>query len=232
MFMVSLLLGSGSLVSCGDGAQPVPSAQQLASSLVSADDLEGEWSLFAGPQGDDEELDPSGILTEEQRELVPSFDLCEKASDEAKKAVEELRPVAFRQLNLAVDDEIDPPLDRTGHMIFLQQFLYSGDEEELAETFASIREGFTDCLGDIPAGEEGPGRAEALDVPEVGDERFAVLTTLEEAGGWAEWRIQNVIVRDGPVLMSLVLVDIRADADPYFTEESFGDYVRVAAKKL
>ena len=228
----AVTLGAITLVSCGDEANSIPTAQELSSSLVTADDLDGEWSLFTGPQGGDEDIDPSGILTDEQRELVPSFDLCDKASDDAKKAAEGLRPVVFRQLDLTVDEEIDPPFDRTGHLIFLQEFLYTGDENEMAATFASVRDGLTDCLGDIPAGEEGPGRAESLDVPAVGDERIGVLTTIEEAGGWAEWRIQNLIMRDGPVMMSLVLVDIRADVDPYFSTGAFGEIVRIAVDKL
>jgi hypothetical protein len=218
-------------VSCASD-EAIPTAERLSDALITADDIDGDWTLFAGPQGGDEQIDPSGILTNEQRELVPSLEMCDEASDEAKRATERLRPVVFRQLNLAVDDGIDPPFDRTGHLIFLQEFLYTGDRKEMENTYSSIRQGLTDCLGDLPAGEEGPGRAEEMDVPEVGDESFGVLTTIEEAGGWAEWRIQNLIVRDGPVIVSLVLVDIRADVDPYFSTEDFDEIARIAAAKL
>jgi hypothetical protein len=219
------------LVACADD-ETIPTAEDLSEALVAPDDIDGEWSLFTEPQGGDERIDPSGILTDEQRELVPSLDMCDKASGDAKSVAEELRPVVFRQLDLAVDDEIDPPVDRSGHMIFLQEFLFSGGEERMAAAFASIREGLIACLGDLPPGEEGPGRAEEMDVPDLGDESFGVLTTIEEAGGWAEWRIQNLIMRDGPVIMSLVLVDIRADVDPYFSADDFEEISRVAAEKL
>ena len=200
--------------------------------LISPDDLEGEWSVFDGPQGGDQMVDPSGILTDEQQELVPLFELCEQASDEAKQVAEDLRPLVFRQMNLAVDDEIDPPFDRSGHMIFLQEFLYAGDANDIARDFRIVRDGTVECFGEIAAGEEGPGLAEELRVPDLGDGRIGVLVTVEEAGGWAEWRIQELLMHDGPVLMKFVLVDIRAGVDPYFTAEEFGDIARVVADKL
>jgi hypothetical protein len=231
MVAVVAALGLGSLVSCGGDEEAEPSLELLSRALLSIDDLDGEWTLFSGPD-DDQKLDPSGILTEEQRELVPSFDLCDRASDEARDEAENLRPLAFRQLDLKVDDEIDPPFDRTGHMIFLQEFLYAGKPGEIKESFDLLRAGMIECFGEIPAGDEGPGFAEELAVPEVGDDRIGVMTTIEEAGGWAEWRIQEVLVRDGPSMMKLVVVDIRAGTDPYFTSEDFGDFVRSAAARL
>lgn len=227
-----MVAGSLLLASCGNGEETIPSAEQLSDMLISADDVEGDWSLFDGPQGGDQMIDPSGILTDEQRELVPSFELCDRASDEAKQVADDLRPVVFRQMDLAVDDEIDPPSDREGHMVFLQQSLFAGDPDELADSFTIVRDELRACLGPIPAGEEGPGFAEELTVPEVGDDRFAALITIEEAGGWAEWRVHEIFVRQGPVVMLLVIVDIRAGVDPYFSTSDIDDIVRTAAEKL
>lgn len=224
--------GTSWLVSCSRDDGGIPTAQELSASLVAVDELEGEWTLFNGPQGGDQMVDPSGILTEEQRELVPSFDLCERASDDARALVESLRPSVFRQLDLAVDDEIDPPSDRTGHRIFLQEFLYSGEPDDTTESFSLIRDGSVDCFGEMPASEEGPGYSQELSLPEVGDDRFGVLMTIEEAGGWAEWHIQEAVVRKEAVLMKLVVVDIRAGVEPYFTVEEFGDIVRLAVDEL
>lgn len=226
------VVGSLLLVSCGNGGEATPSAEELSEVLMTADDLDGGWSIFTGPQGGDEEIDPSGILTDEQRELLPSFDLCDAASDEAREIAQTLRPVVFRQMNLTVDDEINPPFDRTGHLIFAQQFLYSAEADEIERSFESLEDGMIVCLGETPAGEEGPGFSEELAVPGVGDDRFGVLTTIEEAGGWAEWRIQEALVRDGSVLMKVVVVDIRAGADPYFSDADFGEIVRTATLKL
>lgn len=225
-----LLFATSGLVSCGDD-DSIPTAEELSESLITADDLEGEWTLSKGPD-DDQKLDPSGILTDEQRELVPSFDLCDRADEDAQRVAETLRPLLFRQMDLTVDDGIDPPFDRSGHMIFMQQFMYAGDPGEMEESFDIVKSGMLACLGELPAGEEGPGFAEELDVPEVGDDRLGVLMTMEEAGGWAEWRIQEALLRDGPILMKFVVVDIRAGDDPYFTTEEFGDMVSTAAAKL
>ena len=227
----SMMFGLGVFASCG-GEEATPTAEDLSRMLLTESDLEGEWVLFNGPQGGDEMVDPSGILTDQQRELVPSFDFCDKASDGAKEIAEVLRPQVFRQLDLTTDDEIDPPFDRSGHMIFVQQFLYADDPDEITESFDLVREGTTACFGIIPADEEGPGFAEELEVPSVGDDRFGALITIEEAGGWAEWHIQEVMFRQGAVLMRLVLIDIRAGDDPYFTTEEFGDLVKTAAAKL
>lgn len=227
-----VLAGSLLLASCGNDEEAIPSAEQLSAMLISPDDLDGEWSIFNGPQGGDQMVDPSGILTDEQQELVPSFDLCERASDEAKQVAEDLRPLVFRQMDLAIDDEIDPPFDRSGHMIFMQEFLFAGDADDIARDFRIVRDGMIECFGEMPAGEEGPGFAEELTVPELGDDRIGVLITVEEAGGWAEWRIQEILMHDGPVLMKFVVVDIRAGTEPYFTAEEFGDIARTAAEKM
>jgi hypothetical protein len=90
------------------------------------------------------------------------------------------------------------------------------------------------CLGEIPAGEEGPGRAEAMALPDVGDDRSGVLTTVEEAGGWAEWRLHSALVRDGDVLASIVVTDIRAgdDTAPFFTIDEVGAMVSAAVERL
>jgi hypothetical protein len=230
---IFLIAGFGSLlVSCGGNDDSVPTADELSAMLMAPDDIAGEWSVFTGPQGGDEQIDPSGILTEEQRELVPSFDLCDEAGDEALAAAESLRPVVFRQMDLTTEDDIDPPFDRSGHLIFSQQFLYSGDPDEMRRAFEVVRSGMIACLGEMPAGEEGPGFSEEIAVPQVGDDRFGVLMTIEEAGGWAEWHIREVLLRDGPILMKFVIVDIRADTDPYFSNEDFGEMLRTAAEKL
>ncbi len=226
-----LLFGLGVFTSCG-GEETIHTADDLSRMLLTDADLDGEWVLFNGPQGGDEMVDASGILTEEQRELVPSFDLCDRASDDSRKVAAALRPLVFRQLDLVVEDGIDPPFDRAGHMVFLQEFLYVDPPYLMASSFASLREGMNQCLGEVPAGEEGPGYVETLPIPEVGEDRLGALITIEEAGGWAEWHVQEALVREGAVLMRLVLVDIRAGAAPYFTAEDFGEIVRTAASTL
>ena len=62
--------------------------------------------------------------------------------------------------------------DREGHMIFVQEFLMSGDPAEAETTFNALRDGLRACQGKIPAGEEGPGKAEPMTIPDVGDDRY------------------------------------------------------------
>ena len=214
------------------GDRSIPSTRELSDALVTADDLAGEWNVDPGPQGGDAAIDPTKILTDEQRELLPSFELCDRASDEAKKIASTMRPLVFRQLDLTEQDEIDPPFDRTGHMIFLQEFLYADASYRMERSFESLRDGMAECLGEIPAGEEGPGYAEALTLPDLGDDCFGVLMTIGEAGGWAEWHIQEALVRNGTTLMKFVMVDIHAGVEPYFTTDDFADIVRTAVNKL
>lgn len=231
---LAMSLSMGVLTACGSSDDTVPDAEQLAKALLTTDDIAGEWSVNLGPDDSSAAIDPSGVVTEDQRGMLPTIDLCDRASAESKKTVESLRPLAFRQLDLKVDDPIDPPTDRSGHLVFVQEFLYSGESPAMKDTFAAIRDGLSSCLGTIPAGEEGPGTAATFAVPSVGDERVGVLATISEAGGWAEWVIHQVFVRQGPTLMSLVIVDIRAGegVEPYFSTGAVDLIVRTAVDAL
>ncbi|TFH16582.1 MAG: hypothetical protein E4H05_07010 [Acidimicrobiales bacterium] len=219
---------------CGsDGSEAtVPTAAELASSLVATDDFEGEWTVNEPP--DDSAESVSGVITDDQRDMLPTFELCDQASPDSRAAAGELRWTAFRQLDSAVEDPIKPPNDRTGHMVFVQEFLTSGEPDEIETTFGLLRDGMQACLGDIPAGEEGPGTAEAMTLPDVGDDREGMLITIEEAGGGAEWRLHNALVRQGAVLMLMDVVDIRAGegVEPYYSVEDVGQFVEIAIDRL
>jgi hypothetical protein len=221
-------------IGCGSDSSEVtvPTAEELATALVTTDDFEGEWTVNAGP--DDSPVALSGVIPDDQRELLPTIELCDTASPESQAAAEELRWMAFRQLDLAVDDPIEPPADRTGHMVFVQEFLTSGDPAEIEATFDLLRDGMQACLGDIPAGEEGPGTAEEMALPDVGDDRYGVLMTIEEAGGGGEWRLHNALVRQGAVLMYMDVVDIRVGegVEPYYSIDDVGRFVEIATDRL
>lgn len=220
------------LAGCGDDQDAPPTAEQLAAQLVTVDSFDGDWTINAGP--DDGTDMTSGVIPEDQRDMLPVLELCDAASPEAQGAAESLTWMAFRQLDLVEDDPIEPPNDRTGHMVFVQQFLTSGDNDELATTFDLLRSGSEACFGPIEAGEEGPGQAEAMPIPEVGDARFGVLTTIEEAGGWAEWRLHNAFVLDDDVLMSFLVVDIRAGdgVEPYYSTDDIDQMISIAADTM
>jgi hypothetical protein len=226
------LAAASVLAGCGDEQDTAPTAEQLAAHLVTVDSFDGDWTINAGP--DDGTDMTSGVIPGDQRDMLPTIELCEAASPEAQDAAESLTWTAFRQLDLTEDDPIDPPNDRTGHMVFVQQFLTSGDHDQLATTFELLRSGSEACLGPIAAGEEGPGQAEAMPIPEAGDARFGVRTTIEEAGGWAEWRLYNAFVLDNEVMMSFLVADIRAGdgVEPYYSTDDIDDMIVIAADTM
>lgn len=228
--VVVLLLGVANCGSDEEATSP-PTAERLAATLVSVDDYEGEWTVNVGPEGS---VDMStGLVPDEAQGLLPGFELCDEASAEARAAAEAVRWKAFRQLDLALDDPIDPP-DRTGHMVFLQEFLTSDEADEVNATFEMISDGMQACLGDVPVDEEGPASAGEMTLPDLGDDRYGVLLTVEEAGGNAEWRIHSALVRQGPVLALIQVVDIRAGegVEPYYSIDDVGAMMQTAVDKL
>lgn len=63
-------------------------------------------------------------------------------------------------------------------------------------------------------------------------DRSGILMIIEEAGAWAEWRIHQVLVRDGPILALFNIVDIRADAAPLFGDDDLDSMLRLMADRL
>ena len=164
--------------------------------------------------------------------MLPSFELCPAASAEGRAAADGLTWMAYRQLDMTPDDPITPPDDRNGHMVFVQQYILSGEPTAVQATFELLRDGMKACLGKIDTGEEGPGAATEMTSPEVGDDRYGVLTTVQEAGGGGEWLLHNTLVRQGGVLMMVDVVDIHLGVDPLFTTDDVGAIVTTAAAGL
>ena len=229
-----LLLGAcgseGSESASSQGA--VPTAEVLASSLVTEDDFAGQWTVNRQP---DSPTATPGVVSESQQEMLPKIEFCPQASDESRSAAEALRWHAFRQLDQSEEDPVDMAAgDRVGHLIFVQEYLLSGDPGEVETTFDALRDGMLACQGDIPAGQEGPGRSEPMTIPDVGDDRYGELTTIEEGGGGAYWLLHNSLVRQGPVLMDLQVVDIvmGEGVQPAFTTEDIATFLTTAVDKL
>lgn len=214
----------------GDDEVAVPTAEELAGHLIDVETYEGTWSVSLpddAPEGAE-----TGVVPDDAQDQLPRIELCEEASAEAQAAVRDLRWTGFRQLELEVDDPIRPPDDRTGHIVFVQEYLTAGEPDEIEATFELLRDGMQACLGEIPAGEEGPGMADEMTLPDIGDDRYGVLATVEEAGGWAEWRLHSALVREGAVLAEIVITDIRADDEPLYTVDDVGEMVTAAVDLL
>lgn len=232
MALVAWLALPAVVAGCGGSdASSVPTANELASSLLAVGDLPGTWSVNLGPG--DEAVAASGVVAEDQQEMLPRVELCDKASAASRAAADGLRWKAFRQLDLTAQDPVDPPSDVVGHLAFVQEFLTAGEPGAITTTFDALRAGAQACMGAMPAGEEGPGTMSDLAVPSLGDDRFGVLTVVQEAGGGAEWILQNVIVRKGPVLLVLDVVDIRmGGVEPLYDDAAAGEMARTAVNKL
>jgi hypothetical protein len=224
------MIVTAGVAGCGGDEVTVPTAEELGAALVVVDDVDGTWTVNAGPS--DSPMPESGVIPEELRGQLPTLELCDLAPAEAQAAADGVVWLAYRQLDQEEDDPIELPADRTGHLVFVQEYLTAGEPEELSATFDALLPGFQACLGEQPAGEEGPAVTEELALPEVGDQRYGELTVMAEAGGWAEWHIAAAVVRDDAVLMSFVLVDIvGGDVEPAFTAAQFGEMVETAVAR-
>jgi len=232
-FVVVAVLGIVSAGCTRSSRSPkvVLSTQELADGLLVADDLEGTWNLNPGPEGAD--LSKTGIIDDTNRDKLPQFQVCEAASQASREAVNSIEWQAFRQIDKKVDNEIKPPKDREGHMIFVQEWLASGESDELELVFNDISAAFKECLGEIPAGEEGPGTVTEVDIEPIGDQRVAALTQFAEAGGVGTWNIYSVFIRAGTVLMGATAVDIvMGDLEPELKLADLDEILSTALSKF
>lgn len=224
--MVPLLLGGVifAFVGCNEGSDEstvtselsapestadlgqVPDAEQLAEMLLTDADLDGGWSV--NPWG----LPPtdwSSINFGESkfRQLV-----CDDAPEDFRAAVHDLHWQAFVHLDDSADENV------------VEELLWA-DEPDVAESFyATLEKGLDVCMRSSMDAEGAGGVEtwEALAVPEVGDERMAVLISHDT--------FQYVaLVRDGPVLM-YVYMTARPTADN--TEAEFEQMMQTAAAKI
>ncbi len=92
--------------------------------------------------------------------------------------------------------------DVSGHMIFVQEYLLSGDPGEVEATFADLTSGLQACMGQSFEGRTG----EPWPVAEVGDERFGWLDTAGVAGGTGLG--YTALVSDGSILMMGFVAEI------------------------
>ena len=62
----------------------VPTAEQLASVLVTADDYDGRWTVNVPP---DAQMATPGVVPETQQQMLPKVELCDKASEKSRSAL-------------------------------------------------------------------------------------------------------------------------------------------------
>lgn len=235
-------LALSTLVACagqdGGGAAPttptggtsaststVPSAAQLADHLVAPADLGPGWTLWEGftawPGG------KPGVIPDDQRDQLPKLQLCPNAGQEAVALAEGLPWQAFTQVHQETRDPF-------ATMVVAQQQLLADEPDRTAQTFATLRDGLTNCLTEnLPAGDWEIGRAERLEVPAVGQDRYGQRTAAFDTGG-ARRDTRLVLVEDGPVLMAIRIdeVLISPEAEATLSSEKVNALVSSMANKL
>lgn len=226
----TLMLVAVVLAGCGGAS----STKDLSGALLTVGDLPGDWAENRGdPDASEGTIPASGSVPEDKREMLPTIELCDAASADGKAAADSIKWEYFRQFDMTPADPFNPPSDREGHKIFLQEFMLTDDSSDLEQLTADLFPAMEACLGDIPAGEEGPGTATRIEITAVGDETIAVLTQIEEAGGRGQWYIYNAVVRKGSVLMSVMLGDVYiGDLQPEIGLEDFDAIVTNAVAKV
>jgi len=206
-------------------APGVPSPADLAAHLVTPGELGADWSQWEGfaawPDG------APGVIPDDQRALLPTLPLCPGAGEEAVALAEGLRWQAFTQLHQDTRDQF-------ATMVVAQQLLLADEPDRTAATFATLRDGLTRCLtGNLPEADWEIGLREPLEVPAVGDDRFAERGSSFESGE-ARRDTRLVLVVDGPILMAIQIDEIliRPDAEATLTPEVVDSLVTTMAGRL
>lgn len=206
-------------------APRVPSAVELADHLVTPADLGPGWSLWEGftswPGG------VPGVIPDDQRTLLPTLPLCPRAGQDAEALVEDLQWQVFTQMHQTTSDQF-------ATMVVAQQLLLADEPDRTAATFATLRDGLNRCLTrNLPAGEWEIGLREPLEVPAVGDNRFAERSSSFDPGG-ARRETRLVLVQQGAVFMVIQIHEIliTPEAAATLTPDTIDAVVTAMADKL
>jgi hypothetical protein len=205
----------------------VPTTIQLASVLLTGDDLPGQWEYTQGR---------SGI-----------FVFCPQASAESIRAADVLIWQADVQLDQIPDGpSATPTPDPSTPVITVDQWLLADDPTQVEDTFTDLRAGIEACYGPSSLTVEGvAGTADGaplvsapMAVPEVGDDRIGEFDSYPEGfPGSAHARspaYQSIaIIRDGPVLMMIGIGEENASpTDQQLTQDDIDAIITTAASKL
>jgi hypothetical protein len=205
----------------------VPTSTQLASVLLTGDDLPGQWENTRGR---------SGI-----------FVFCPQASAESIQAADGLIWQTDVQLDQIPDGPSAMPTPNpSGPIITVDQWLLADDPTQVEGTFTALRAGIDACYGPSNLTAEGvAGTADGaplvsapMAVPEVGDDRIGEFDTYPQgfpgslhAGSPAYQSI--AIIRDGPVLMMIGIGEENASpTDQQLTQDDIDAIITTAAAKL
>lgn len=219
-----LLSGCGQDEAPDDRAGDARPAAEVAATLVVAADLGADWSIRQNP--DFPEMSETGVVSDDVRAMLPQVSMCEAADAEAQAAADDLRWVAFRQLDLATGQPTGapspgkPPLH---HLVFVQEFLATGDPAGLAATYDALVAGGDACLGTETTDDGETVRTTVLTVSALGDASHGWRDLVSEpgpAGRSATWNLRRVLVRDGDVLLMAQVAEITSPRVPTVLDDA------------
>lgn len=238
--LMAVLPACGDQSPAGSGAG-ARSPEKLAAALVTEKELGDGWTILAPPETGDR----SGVISDADRDKLPRMEFCAKASEESTKAVDALEWDAFRQLNLATATDSSQPTERESgdrtrpqhHIVFVQEFLMSGDAAGISKTYDALASGIRACWGEVTKYPDGEvGSSQALDVPAIGEARLGTRDIVTEPGPAGEtgiWDIRNVIARDGDVLVAVTIAEITTPkVTPVIGDSEIEDILTTIAGKL
>jgi hypothetical protein len=208
------------LASCG-GSEGVivPTQQDLAASLLTVEDLGGDW--LAVPDF------ASGILSDEMKNEFTLPELCVLADTAAMETAAGLE----WQVGAAFSRGEVPERD---YVPTLVQLMLAGEPAQIASTFTTLRNGFAACAGTDQVFEgEGSFRIEAVTLPDVGDDRIGLRYQQTDApADHVHFDMRLMLVRDGAVIMWLNETEITLAAEPSVTVDELGDILAAAVENL
>ncbi len=205
----------------------IPTTAELASVLLTGDELPGQWrSTHGGP----------GI-----------FVFCPQASAESIQAADALTWQADVQLDQDPDGATATPNQSpTEPIITVNQWLLAEEPTQVEATFTALRDGIEACYGPstmtstgvVGTAEGAPLVATPMTVPEVGEDRIGEFDTYPEgfpgsAHAGSPAYLHTTIIRDGPVLMAINIAEEDASpTDQQLTPDDIDAIITTAAAKL
>lgn len=192
----------------------VPTADQLASVLLTSDDLQGTWRQSRGTPGD--------------------LSFCPEASMEASLAGTNMpwqASVQFDTTKQVPGASTEHPV----HSVTVAEWLLADDPTRIQSIFTALRQGTEACFGPVTI-DKRAAVSSPMAVPELGDDRFGEDDTyrMGEPGNPQSANLRGAIMRDGPVLMLVSIYEAAQDAafTPLLSQNDVDTIITAAAANL
>ena len=204
---------------CGEEEVIVPTAEELVQRTVTAADLGDPWRSIP-------EAEPQ-VITDETRGDLATLDVCADASEDDRRRATELP----WQVIGAAGYVTDPPPTFTPT---LTASLLADDPASIRDTFEMLQTAMTACLPTSTVlTDAGEFEVTELDTSSVGEDRFGVrYRQTDQPEGNDRWDVRHVILREGPILMWLSVIEITASAETVVDDAEFDAAIVVATSRL